>query len=144
MAERKYLLRGVSMTAEEVGALENVTDDEKRQFAKQAGLSDSALQQIEAMGQALAPIMRKYVKDCVTPLVDRLLIVEAKAIEFENGGVRYEGVHQRAQSYRRGSVVTHKRAAWVALTNTKVGDIPDESPAWQLMVPAGRDAKDAK
>jgi hypothetical protein len=121
-----------------------VTDDEKKQFAKQAGLSDGALQQIEAMGQALAPMVIKYVKDCVTPLVDRLLLVEAKAIEFENGGVRYEGVHQRAQSYRRGSVVTHKRAAWVALKNTNVGDIPDESPAWQLMVPAGRDSKDAK
>jgi hypothetical protein len=141
---RHYIIDGKTLTAEEVAALENPTTEQKRQFAKQAGLSDRDLQSIEAMADALGPLMTRYVKDNVAPLVDRLLVVEAKAIEFENGGVRYEGVHQRAQSYRRGSVVTHKRAAWVALKNTNVGDIPDESSAWQLMVPAGRDAKDAK
>jgi hypothetical protein len=131
------MIRGESLTAEEVGALENVTADEQKQFARQAGLTDGALLQVEAMGQAMAPIVEKYVKRCVQPLVDRI-------VELENNRTQYEGVYQRAQSYRRGSIVTHKRGAWVALWNTNVGDVPDEGPAWQLFVPAGRDAKDAK
>jgi len=140
---RKYLIDGVPMTAEQVGAIENPTESQKKQFVQQSGLSDQRLKDIEMMVEAMAPAVREFIVKTVSPLVDRLLVVEAKAIEFENGGVRYEGVHQRAQSYRRGSVVTHKRAAWVALMNTNVGDIPDESPAWQLMIPAGRDGKDA-
>ncbi|MYZ47327.1 transposase [Propylenella binzhouense] len=59
-------------------------------------------------------------------LSDRIAALEA-------GGIRYEGVHQRAIGYRRGSVVTQDSAMWVALRDTQPGEIPGEAKAaWQL------------
>lgn len=54
---------------------------------------------------------------------------------LEARGVKYVGVFQRAAEYKRGDVVTHANAAWVALKDVPSGTKPgDDAGAdfWQL------------
>src|SRR5688572_26425096 len=82
----------------------------------------------------------------VSAYVDRRLAgLEKRLGEMEARGLAYKGVHQRAQSYRRGDAVTSEGALWIALTNT--ADQPGKSGDWQLAVqrgPAGRNGKDGR
>ncbi|RVD42200.1 hypothetical protein EN742_08255 [Mesorhizobium sp. M4A.F.Ca.ET.020.02.1.1] len=74
----------------------------------------------------------------------RLDHLENQTAELEKSGVRYGGVYQRANTYNRGSVVTHLGSAWVAIKDADVGVTPQDSPdIWQLMVKKGHDGKDA-
>lgn len=73
-------------------------------------------------------------------LKQRLEQLEARC---SDGLMKYAGLHQRALSYQKGSVVTLKGSAWVAIKDVAEGEIPGETDAWQLAVKAGRDGKDA-
>lgn len=61
---------------------------------------------------------------------ERLKQLEARVQESEARGIGYEGVWQRAQSYRRGNLCTHRGSLWIALRATD--DEPGKSNAWQL------------
>ncbi len=39
---------------------------------------------------------------------------------LEEGGIKYRGVHQRAQDYRKGDVLTCKGDSWIALREIKL------------------------
>ena len=54
-------------------------------------------------------------------------------------GLRYLGVHVAGKPYDVGDVVTHGGSAWYCGSPTT--DAPAQSPAWQLMVKRGRDAR---
>ena len=70
-------------------------------------------------------------------VVDELLGVikglSDRLTEIEKKGVRFRGVHQRANQYRRGDQVTYKSSLWSALGDVPEGTLPGTSPEhWQL------------
>ncbi|MBR1149343.1 hypothetical protein [Bradyrhizobium sp. JYMT SZCCT0428] len=128
---RKYIIDGKTLTAEQVAALESPSDDQKRQFAKQAGLSDSTLQQIEAMAEALGPLVKTYVKDCVSPLIGRICQLESRPpVEWE--------VFDETKEYRSGVFVTHNGGMWISRSTSK-GIRPGSAgqDCWRLCVKSG-------
>jgi hypothetical protein len=78
--------------------------------------------------------------DVVGRLDDQVRELRERLSEVESSGIKYCGVFQRAQSYRRGSLVTHDGSAWCAVTDEADG-VPGKSDAWQLMVKRGRDGR---
>jgi hypothetical protein len=67
----------------------------------------------------------------------RLKGLEKSVEEIKTKGLEYCGVHQRALSYRKGSIVTSGGSAWIALIHSPNG-APGDSPDWQLMVKGAR------
>ncbi|MBR1151927.1 hypothetical protein [Bradyrhizobium sp. JYMT SZCCT0428] len=131
MAERLYTIRGKSMTAAQVAEIDNPTEEEKRAFAKQAGLPDSALQQIEAMAEALGPLVKKYVTDSIAPLADRICQLETRPpVEWE--------VFDETKEYRSGVFVTHNGGMWISRSTSK-GVRPGSAgqDCWRLCVKSG-------
>ena len=84
----------------------------------------------QVLGQELSGIVREFVERETAPLRKRLEELEARAM-------RYQGVHQRAQAYRRGDAVTQGGGLWVAITDVKEGEVPGKSDAWQLATKGG-------
>ncbi|PBB21136.1 hypothetical protein [Mesorhizobium sp. WSM4313] len=73
----------------------------------------------------------------------RLDQLEQQTAELEKSGIRYGGIHQRANSYKRGTIVTYGGSGWIALKDADVGVTPGESPdIWQLAIKAGKDGRD--
>ncbi len=73
----------------------------------------------------------------------RFADVDARLAAIEATGLKYAGTWQRAGDYQRGAVVTDQGSAWVAL-KASAGERPGDVPAaWQLLVKAGRDGRDA-
>jgi hypothetical protein len=134
VGERLYTIRGKSLTAAQVGDLDNPTDDERRQFAQQAGMSDKDVRLIEAICDAIVPI----VLGCIGKRVEEL---EAKTAEIEKGGLRYVGTYQRALNYRRGDFLTHRGSLFATLRDTSPGEEPEKSDAFQLAAKRGDDAR---
>jgi len=122
-AVKKYIDDGFASYERRIAALEG---------ARGIGLDDKA---VAALTGALAPVIKDYIKAQVDPLERRLGDIEAS-------GIKYCGVWQRANLYRKGSVVTEQGGAWVALGDSE-GVRPGEggTDAWQLLVRAGRDAR---
>ena len=70
-------------------------------------------------------------------VVDELLGVikglSDRLTEMETKGVRFRGVHQRANQYRRGDQVTYRSSLWAALGDVPEGCLPGTNPDyWQL------------
>lgn len=79
-------------------------------------------------GAQIVEIVRDYVRRQVEPLEARIEVLESRGIEFC-------GVWQRANSYRRGSVVSADGAMWTAIRDTVAAEAPGKVPdAWQLTV----------
>jgi hypothetical protein len=77
-----------------------------------------------------------YHIDALGDVVERLEAVEQRGLEFV-------GVHQRSVTYQQGHVVVHGGASWVALRQTRAGEIPGDAPsAWQLALKARPPATD--
>jgi hypothetical protein len=66
---------------------------------------------------------------------------EDRIADLEIAPVRYRGVWQRSDEYRRGHVVTDSGSAWHAVRDVPAGEKPGSSDFWQLMVKAGKDAR---
>lgn len=79
--------------------------------------------ELEAIAEGLAPVITRAIKSATAPLIARIE-------ELEDRGLKFCGVHQRAQSYRRGDSVTHKGSLWTALEATN--SEPGTGPSWQL------------
>jgi shikimate kinase len=77
----------------------------------------------------------------VVNLYDKELTeLRARVSAVEEHGIVYKGVFQRAQSYRRGHIVTSDGSAWIALVD-EAKEKPGTNDDWQLFVKAGRDAR---
>lgn len=61
--------------------------------------------------------------------------------ELEAAPIRYRGVWQRSEEYRRGAVVTEAGSCWHAAKDAPIGERPGTGSSWQLMVKAGKDAR---
>jgi len=110
----------------------------------------------EGMARAWAPVIKEYVQT-KAPKIDydrvagelfkaidkRLEPILTRIATLEATGIKYCGVWQRAQDYKKGDVVTDGGAAWIALKNIE-GVRPGDGADWQLMVQKGRDGKDAR
>jgi hypothetical protein len=101
-------------------------------------------------GQVFAREIVAAVKEYTAPLFKRIEELEAcnkklaaQVAELQAGGVRYQGIYQRAQSYRRGDIATHDGSMFCALNDVGPNEPPGRSQAWQLCVRAGRDARAA-
>jgi hypothetical protein len=92
------------------------------------GLSDA---DIEAMATAVV--------EAIGLACDRL---HKRIVELEGGGIRYAGVWQRAQSYRRGDVTTFEGSMFIALNAT--AETPGKGGDWQLCVKQGRPGRDGQ
>jgi hypothetical protein len=79
-----------------------------------------------------------FIMDQVRPVQARIKQLEAQVAELQAGGIRYCGVHQRANDYRRGSVVTAEGALWIATVDIPPGELPGKSLGWQLSVKSPR------
>ncbi len=79
--------------------------------------------------QAYAGMVRLF--DVMRALLDRVEHVEER-------GVRYRGVYQRSEDYKRGDLVTFEGSMWHATRDTI--EEPGASKDWQLAVKKGRDA----
>lgn len=91
---------------------------------------------VDVIAEVIAEIRREL----------RAEIAELKAqlATIETKGVSFEGVFQRAQSYRRGSMVVYEGSLFAATRSTQPGEIPGANAAWQLAAKAGRDGKDMR
>ena len=85
--------------------------NEKRSYAQVSG---------EALAAGLSTVAKKL--DDLQRRVDML----------EGFGIKYLGVWQRAQEYKRGSVVTCNGSAWIAVAAI-TNEMPGKSSDWQLM-----------
>jgi hypothetical protein len=79
-------------------------------------------------------------------ILDQIAPLKARIAELETNRQRFCGVHQRALEYRRGDIVMHNSAAWIAIDNVGVNQVPDQSTVWQLYMkgprqPAHRNAQ---
>jgi hypothetical protein len=82
-----------------------------------------------ALLKAISTYIREEILKAFTPLRERIEAVEAT-------GVRYQGIYQKAQEYRRGDCVTHDGSMWIATCETPPHQIPGNSSRWQLSVKA--------
>ena len=73
------------------------------------------------------------------PLQKQVDELKAQIEELERHGVRYEGIYQRAQNYRRGAMTTYDGNVWACIEDTEPNEAPGTSSKWQLAVKAGRD-----
>ncbi|WP_338692017.1 hypothetical protein V5279_37910 [Bradyrhizobium sp. 26S5] len=142
---RKYLIDGALLTAEQVGEIKNPTESQKRQFIQQSGISDQKLQDIEAMMDAIAPVIRDYVVKAATPLVDRICELEQKVAELADRPlVPWQGVWDAEKEFKRNTFCSDKGAMWIAMCDSKGIRPGSGDGVWRLCVKAGRDAKDAR
>jgi hypothetical protein len=143
--ERRYSIRGKSLTAAQVAELEDVTDAEQRAFALQAGLSDERLKEIQALMAAMAPPMRDFIEKTCRPLVDSIVALRSKIAELEERPtISYERTYTTDKLYKPGNLTTHAGSLWHANVATKCVAPGDGNSAWTLIVKRGRDGKDAK
>jgi hypothetical protein len=70
-------------------------------------------------------------------LANHVAALEARLAAVEGHGIKYAGVWQRAQDYKRGDVVTHDGSAWVALA-VETRAQPGATDGWQLLVKGAR------
>ncbi|MGY4170962.1 hypothetical protein [Bradyrhizobium sp. USDA 4529] len=139
---RKYLIDGALLTAEQVGEIRNPTESQRRQFIQQSGISDQKLHEIEAMMDAIAPVVRSFVEKAVAPLVDRLCRLEQKALELqEKPLVPWAGTWDSEKEFKRHTFCSDRGAMWFAVTDSKGVRPGSGDGVWRLCVKAGRDAR---
>jgi hypothetical protein len=81
----------------------------------------------------------RFVGAQVKPLQKEIAELKARLEEVEKRGVEYQGVYQRAQSYRRGALTTYDGSLWACVSDAEPNEAPP-NPKWQLCAKAGRDA----
>lgn len=137
MAERLYTLRGKSLTAAQVADLDNPTDDEKRAFAQQAGMSDQRLKEIEAMVEAVVPPLREFIEKSIRPLADRIGHMQRKITELEERPPAEWEIYDPSKTYKAGVFVTYAGSMFFARSESK-GVKPGSGDAcWKLCVKRG-------
>jgi hypothetical protein len=88
----------------------------------------------QTMADGIGQIIHDEIERAIAPLRQRIAELEAK-------GVSYCGVFQRAQGYRRGSIVTFENNMHVAIKDTEPGDMPLQCSSWQLCLRGAQAAR---
>ncbi|MEN5278180.1 hypothetical protein ABE527_14665 [Brucella sp. TWI432] len=78
--------------------------------------------------------------EALAKVMDVFDAIKKRLDALEEGGIKYRGVHQRAQGYRKGDVATFKGDSWIALRSINETEEPGKCDGWQLMAKAGKDA----
>ena len=66
--------------------------------------------------------------------------LEAKFSALESREMKFEGRHDKTRRYDKGSVVNYGGSAWIATNDALVGEMPNASASWTVLVKRGRDA----
>src|SRR5262245_49880018 len=91
--------------------------------------------------QGVALFVADTIKVATEPLQKEIDKLRARVAELETSSVlKYSGVYQKALQYKRGDAVTFDGSLHIAVADVKPGEMPMQSPAWQLAVKIGRDA----
>ena len=92
---------------------------------------------IAALVGGLAPGIRDYFQDSVTPIVQRLKAIEERLATIETRpSVRYAGVWSDGRSYTEGNIVTYAGGLWFCQGKTTTK--PNSGGPWQLIVKGGQ------
>jgi hypothetical protein len=94
--------------------------------------------------QVFLKTIGRFVTDQTRPLRDEIAKLKARVAELEEGGAKFCGSWQRANSYRRGEWVGYDGSGWVALSDVQPLEQPGTSDKWQLVIRAGRDAREQR
>ena len=106
--------------------------------------------EIELIAEALAVVAvgsgrkpNSRVTEGLSLLLSHVARMEARVAAIEASGVKYRGVWQAAEEYRRGDMVTHDGSVFHCndATRAKPGN---GSTCWSLAVKHGRDAEPRK
>jgi hypothetical protein len=84
----------------------------------------------------MTPIERELF-NAVKTIITSHRALQKRVDAIETKGIKYAGVWQRAQDYKRGDVVTHDGSAWVAIAE-ETRAAPGATQGWQLMVKGTR------
>jgi hypothetical protein len=68
--------------------------------------------------------------------------IEKRLLEMAQQPFKYEGVHNPAKTYAKGTFVTHRGGMWHA--NEQTASTPGADHSWTLAVKPGRDGKDSR
>lgn len=86
-------------------------------------------------------LMGQFVLDQIkianAPLLKRIRELETVVSELQNAlskAVAYHGTWQRASDYKRGAMVNHASAGWVAITDVGPNEEPGKARSWQLFL----------
>jgi hypothetical protein len=92
---------------------------------------------IASLMQAIAPVLKSYIADLLSPMHERLAAIEAKGVPT------YVGVWQSSTTYERGALATFSGGLWHCnrASNQKPGD---EGSGWTLCVKSGGDIASAR
>jgi hypothetical protein len=82
-----------------------------------------------ALLKAISTFIREEILKAFTPLRERIDALEST-------GIRYQGVYQKAQEYKRGDCCTFDGSLWIATCEIPPHQIPGNSSRWQLSVKA--------
>ncbi|WP_395117745.1 hypothetical protein ACFCQI_14240 [Rhodanobacter sp. FW102-FHT14D06] len=97
------------------------------QIARNAGATDADLAR---------PVTYRDLFRYVDSLAGEIKKLKARAAEVETKAMRFRGVHQPAEDYTRGDLVTHQGALWHC--NRPTTDRPGSGGTdWQLAVKSG-------
>lgn len=92
--------------------------------------------------RAIGSFTHDRIQLAVEPLKKQIKNLSDRVEDLEASGIKYCGVWQRANEYKRGDVATHEGSMFVAVANPRLGEMPGQSLNWQLAVKRGRDGKD--
>jgi hypothetical protein len=94
--------------------------------------------------QVFLKTIGRFVTDQTRPLRDEIAKLKARVAELEECGTKFCGTWQRANAYKRGEWVGFDGSGWVALGDVAPLEQPGTSDKWQLVIRAGRDARDQR
>lgn len=85
--------------------------------------------------------IKKWLGSRVAEAEQTIAKLAERIVELEAAPIRYRGVWQRSEEYKRGAVVTESGSCWHAAKDAPIGERPGTGDSWQLMVKAGKDAR---
>ena len=86
--------------------------------------------------QMAIPFAMNFTSLCFASAYNRIAALEKRLAETETKAMRFRGVHQPAEDYQRGDLVTHQGALWHC--NRPTTDRPGSGGTdWQLAVKSG-------
>lgn len=92
------------------------------------------IQKETGQGRLMELMALEGVRRCMFMLIE----ISDQLKEIESRGVRYRGIYQRSDEYKRGDLATFDGSMWCAIRDTS--ECPAKSQDWQLAVKRGRDA----
>jgi hypothetical protein len=97
----------------------------------------------ELLAKEIADMIKQHVAAATKPLRDKIAALEARIVDSEKqvAELRYRGVWQPGEQYRKNNFVTYDASVWACLRDTE--GKPGQCLDWQLAVRKGKDGKDA-